>query len=331
MSIDNRDKQGRKIDYLRISITDRCNLRCCYCMPKGIELLEMSDILSFEEIESIVKAFSKEGITRLKITGGEPLVRLGCSELIARLKATEGIEDITITTNGILLEDKLEELKAAGVSGINISLDTLDREKYKRITGFDSLGKVLSAVDASIDSGINTKINTAVMKGINTDEISDLAELAKEKNVCVRFIEMMPIGYGTQFKYADNKEILSQLKVKYPSLKPDNQSHGNGPAVYYRAEDFKGSIGFISAVSGKFCESCNRMRLTSTGVLKYCLCFEDGKDLRKILRDKSLSEELKEERLRESFREALSKKPVEHCFEDRDRISETKEMFRIGG
>ena len=172
-----------------------------------IELLEMSDILSFEEIESIVKAFSKEGITRLKITGGEPLVRLGCSELIARLKATEGIEDITITTNGILLEDKLEELKAAGVSGINISLDTLDREKYKRITGFDSLGKVLSAVDASIDSGINTKINTAVMKGINTDEISDLAELAKEKNVCVRFIEMMPIGYGTQFKYADNKEI----------------------------------------------------------------------------------------------------------------------------
>ncbi len=331
MSIDNRDKQGRKIDYLRISITDRCNLRCCYCMPKGIELLEMSDILSFEEIESIVRAFAKEGITRLKITGGEPLVRLGCEELTARLKATAGIEDITITTNGVLLEDKLEALKAAGVSGINISLDTLDREKYKRITGFDKLNKVLSAVDAAIASGINTKINTAVMKGINTDEIPELARLARDKNVCVRFIEMMPIGYGTQFKYADNSEVLSLLKREYPGLKPDCERHGNGPAVYYRAEDFKGSIGFISAVSGKFCESCNRMRLTSTGVLKYCLCFEDGKDLRKILRDKSLSEELKEERLRESFREALSKKPVEHCFEDRDRISETKEMFRIGG
>lgn len=327
----NHDKLGRNIDYLRISVTDRCNLRCCYCMPKGIELLEMSDILSFEEIETTVKAFAKEGIRRLKITGGEPLVRPSCTELIGRLKSINGIEDITITTNGVLLKEKLSDLKRAGVSGINISLDTLDRDKYKRITGFDKLPEVLSALEASISSGINTKINTAVMKGINTDETADLAKLAKDKNICVRFIEMMPIGYGTRFEYADNSEILELLLEKYPSLSPDNERHGNGPAVYYKAEDFKGSIGFISAVSGKFCESCNRMRLTSTGVLKYCLCFDNGTDIRSVLRDGSLSEESREKRLREAFRDALSRKPAEHCFEDIGRISETKEMFRIGG
>ncbi len=327
----NRDSQGRRIDYLRISVTDRCNLRCCYCMPKGIKLCEHSDILSFEEIESVVRAFSKEGIRRLKITGGEPLVRIGCPELIGRLKAIEGIEEVSITTNGVLLREKLPELKKAGVDGINISLDTLDREKYERIAGFDRLGEVLSAIDEAVASGIRTKINTAVMKGINTDEIKALAELAKDRDMDVRFIEMMPIGFGTDFDTADNEEILERLKAEYPTLSPDESRHGNGPAVYYRAEGFKGSIGFISAVSKKFCESCNRMRLTSTGVLKYCLCFEDGTDIKSILRREGLSESEKELLLREEFRKALEKKPKEHCFEDKNKISEKKEMFRIGG
>lgn len=328
---ENRDKEGRSIDYLRISVTDRCNLRCCYCMPEGIKLLEMSDILSYEEIEHIVRVFAEEGISRLKVTGGEPLVRPGCPGLIKRLKSVPGIEEISITTNGILLKKNLDELKEAGLDGINISLDTLNREKYRKITGFDKLKEVLEAVDAAVDSGIRTKINTAVMKGINTDEILELARMAMDRALDVRFIEMMPIGYGSRFEYADNSYILAELKKEYPDMTGDSRRHGNGPAVYYSIPGFAGGIGFISAVSNKFCENCNRMRLTSTGVLKYCLCFEDGSELKSILRDNGMSESLKDERLREEFRRAMAKKPKEHCFEDRSRISETKEMFRIGG
>lgn len=336
----NIDRFGRRINYLRISVTDRCNLRCRYCMPKDIPLIAHDEVLRFDEIVLIAEAAAKVGISHLKVTGGEPLVRKGTPALCKRLKAVEGIETVTLTTNGFLLEQFLPELIDAGIDGINISLDTLSREKYKNITGFDKLEDVKRAIHASIEAGIPTKINVAVMNGVNTDEIIPLAELAKEQKLHVRFIEMMPIGHGTEFKSFDNRSVLAKIREKYPDIARDEQVLGSGPAAYYHIPGFCGSIGFISAINHKFCDACNRMRLTSTGLLKYCLCFEDGIDLRSILRTEDSKKafvgegkarEEKKQKLEQAFRDAISMKPQEHCFDQKKQISEHHGMSQIGG
>ena len=323
------DSFGRKIEYLRISITDRCNLRCRYCMPNGIDLISMKDILTFEEIVEVAKAASFLGITKLKITGGEPLVRIGCTDLIAQLKALDGIEEVTLTTNGILLSKYLDPLIRSGIDAVNISLDTLDKEKYKTITGFDHLEDVLQSIDDCLLSGIRLKINTVLQQGLNDNEWPDLVMLAKGKPLDIRFIEMMPIGQGALFKPVSNEDILDGLKQRFPIIVEDEKKHGNGPAKYVNIPGFTGSVGFISAIHGKFCSSCNRLRLTAVGELKPCLCFGDTMDLRKILRSTDGSE--RHQMLADTIQNAIMSKPESHCFENRSLITENKRMISIGG
>lgn len=327
-----KDSFGRTIDYMRISITDRCNLRCRYCMPDGVEWLPMADILTYEELLRVCRAGARLGIRHIKITGGEPLVRKGCCSLIGSIREIPGIEAVTITTNGILLSRYLTELKEAGVDGINVSLDTVERQRYQEITGFDGLDQVLSGVREAAAAGLKVKINAVSLAGDTprdgTYSWEPVAELARSLPVDVRFIEMMPIGYGKQFETVDHEELKRQMKQVYPGMEQDHSSHGYGPAVYYRIPGFMGGIGLISAIHGKFCSDCNRIRLTSTGYMKTCLCYEDGVDLREVLRG---NDPEADERLVETMRAAVGQKPMAHCFEEPERITEGHNMISIGG
>lgn len=318
-----KDQFERTIDYVRISITDRCNLRCRYCMPEGVELVSMGEILTYEEIETICREAAKEGITKLKITGGEPLVRRGCVSLVEKLKSIPGIQQVTMTTNGVLLEEYAQSLVKAGLDGINISLDSLKAETYGWITGRDEMPKVLKGIQSALDAGLKTKINVVLQKEVNASEWEQLLELAKENPLDVRFIEMMPIGYGKQFEPVSNEELLKKLTEKYPELHRDVQVHGNGPARYYELPGFQGSVGFISAIHEKFCDSCNRIRLTAQGELKPCLCYGQSYDLKQALRGDG--------DIRKIIRKAIQKKPKQHCFEQVNEITEEKRMVQIGG
>ncbi len=332
-----KDPWGRIIDYMRISITDRCNLRCKYCMPEGIDWIPMDEILTLEEIAQVASCGALLGIRHIKITGGEPLVRLGCCHLIRTLKQIPGIEKVTITTNGILLGQYLESLKQAGIDGINISLDTTDRCLFKKITGTDGLEMVLESLKQAVAMGLPVKVNAVSVDWDSWREDGQagvawksLLELARTDPVDVRFIEMMPIGAGKDFPTVSHERLLTELKASYPGVKRDMKVHGFGPAVYYTIDGFRGSIGFISAIHGKFCDSCNRVRLTSKGYLKTCLCYEDGVDLRKILRA-DLPDREKRIRMEQAMEEAILQKPIAHCFDDPGQITEHKGMSCIGG
>ena len=340
-----KDRQGREIDYMRISITDRCNLRCRYCMPDGIETVPKGCILSLEEIQAAAICAARLGIRFLKVTGGEPLVRKDCCHLIQTLKGISGIEKVTLTTNGVLLEPVLEELKSGGIDGINISLDTLDRKTYETITGKDCLNQVLSAVEAAVKLKIPVKLN-AVSLDLGKDHWTELTELARRLPVDVRLIELMPIGHGKDFPSMDHRLLFAELKKQYPGMEEDRRFHGPGPAVYYQIPGFAGTVGFISAVHGKFCASCNRVRLTSQGFFKPCLCYEDGVDLRPILRAGCSAPEnghfhwpetirpddkKKKKRLEEAMKKAIWEKPKAHCFEHPGEITEAADMVSIGG
>lgn len=325
------DSLGRNINYMRISITDRCNLRCKYCMPDGIDYVSMKEILSYEEIVAIVKEAVKLGISKIKITGGEPLVRRECYKLVKMIKEVEGIDEVTLTTNGVLLAQQLPSLIEAGIDGINVSLDTLDRNRFKEITGMDSFDEVCCGIDAAINAGIKTKINVVSLKykkEILTEDFIRLIELTRKKNLDVRFIEMMPIGSGKGFDLASNDLLIREILSVYPQMTLDNTEHGNGPAVYYKIPGFKGSLGFISAMHGKFCTSCNRVRLSSRGYMKACLCYDSGKELMPILRGDSFNSSKK---LREAMAEVIYNKPEAHCFERIMDITEDKYMASIGG
>ena len=324
-----RDRFERTINYMRISVTDRCNLRCRYRMPVGITECSMQEILTYEEIIEIAKAAEDCGITRFKITGGEPLVRKGVETLVCSLKELPLTEQVTLTTNGVLLEEKLPALMEAGLDAVNISLDTTDREKYRQITGRDCLTQVLHAVRASVDSGIRTKINAVLIPGCNEDAFLPLVQMASELPVDVRFIELMPIGEGSSNRGMDNRTLIGELYAAFPGTVPDPAPRGNGPAVYYAVPGFTGRIGFISAIHGKFCDSCNRVRLTSTGFLKQCLCFEDGSDLRAILRNREGTG--RRRLLTEAIRIAASNKPEAHSFDRPELITEKHRMSGIGG
>lgn len=319
------DLYGRKIDYMRISITDRCNLRCRYCMPNGIEWIPMDEILTYEEIETVCRVAVSVGINKFKITGGEPLVRKGCPELIGNIKRIPGVEQVTITTNGILLKEQLDRLILAGVDAVNVSLDTLDQEKFKQITGFDMLDQVEASIKSAVDKGLRVKINTVLQKDVNDEEWPGLMKLAKDHRLDVRFIEMMPIGYGKKSRMISNSDLLAQMQQLYPGMEPDEKRHGNGPAVYYKVPGFEGSIGFISAIHGKFCGSCNRIRMTSTGELKACLCYQDSDSLRDAVRKGD------EDEVRRLLELTISKKPEMHCFETVDSVTESRQMVKIGG
>lgn len=327
------DGYGRTIEYMRISITDRCNLRCRYCMPDGVELVPMSDILSFEEIEEICRAAAGLGIKKIKVTGGEPLVRRGCAAFIGRLKKIPGIEEVTLTTNGVLLTQQIYALCENGLDAVNVSLDTLSRCNYEQITGKDELLHVLEGIQAVLDAGIRIKINSVLQKGQNDTEWRHLLELAKSEPIDVRFIEMMPIGYGKQFETIYNDDIQQKIREIYPDLQEDTRVHGNGPATYYYIPGFKGSIGFISAIHGKFCDTCNRIRLTSQGMVKPCLCYGKSYNLKEILRNsgESLGTEGMKLLLKQRLQTAILEKPEQHCFEHLADITEEKDMIQIGG
>ena len=318
-----KDRLGREIDYIRISITDRCNLRCGYCMPEcGVPSVSHDMILRFDEIVRLVKIFCSLGIKNVKITGGEPLVRKGAVGLIKDIKAIDGIEKVSLTTNGILLSENLNALAEAGIEGINISLDTLDRQKYMKITGFDGLNTVLKVIDeCRAFPEIKIKINAVTMADYNRDEICKLADFASEAGATLRFIEMMPIGLGTGFGGYNQDEIMTVLEEAYGPAKTINEEVGSGPAKYYSFEGLEGRIGFISPISHKFCRSCNRIRLTSEGLLRPCLGSEMGTDLRKPMRDDASDEELAS-----LICEEILNKPAGHCFEATDSL-----MSKIGG
>ena len=318
-----KDRLGREIDYIRISITDRCNLRCGYCMPEcGVPSVPHDKILRFDEIVRLVKIFCSLGIKNVKITGGEPLVRKGAVGLIKDIKAIDGIEKVSLTTNGILLSENLNALAEAGIEGINISLDTLDRQKYMKITGFDGLNTVLKVIDeCRAFPEIRIKINAVTLADYNRDEICTLADFAADMGVTLRFIEMMPIGLGTGFGGYNQDEIMTVLEEAYGPAKTINEEVGSGPAKYYSFEGLKGRIGFISPISHKFCRSCNRIRLTSEGLLRPCLGSEMGTDLRKPMRDDASDEELAS-----LICEEIMNKPAGHCFEATDSL-----MSKIGG
>ena len=324
-----KDSYGREINYMRISITDRCNLRCRYCMPDGAEWIPMKEILTYEEITEVCQEAVKLGITRFKITGGEPLVRRGCQEVIRMIKNIPGTELVTLTTNGLLLGEQLEALLSAGLDAVNISLDTLDIKKYEWITGFDKLAVVLSSIEKAVASGIPVKINAVLQKGMNEEEWLPLTELARKLPLSVRFIEMMPIGYGSSFAGMPQEKIMNLVEQKFGKMIPYNgKPLGNGPCTYYTVDGFEGKIGFISAISHKFCSQCNRIRLTSQGYLKTCLQYTAGRDLRAVLRNGGTDEELKDR-----IRAALAEKPDGHHFREKAKEDDTESlcMSQIGG
>ena len=324
-----KDSYGREINYMRISITDRCNLRCRYCMPDGAEWIPMKEILTYEEITEVCQEAVKLGITRFKITGGEPLVRRGCPEVIRMIKNIPGTELVTLTTNGLLLGEQLEALLSAGLDAVNISLDTLDIKKYEWITGFDKLAVVLSSIEKAVASGIPVKINAVLQKGMNEEEWLPLTELARKLPLSVRFIEMMPIGLGKAYQGSMQEVIQKNLENIYGAAKPDSGAvRGNGPAVYWEFPGFQGKIGFISAISHKFCKDCNRIRMTAEGFVKPCLQFAQGVDMRSLLRGQTDDKELKQ-----VFERLIYEKPRCHQFETEkaDESLEQREMSKIGG
>lgn len=318
-----KDRLGREIDYMRISITDRCNLRCGYCMPEcGVPSVPHDMILRFDEIVRLVKIFCSLGIKNVKITGGEPLVRKGAVSLIKDIKAIGGIEKVSMTTNGILLSENLNALTEAGVDSINISLDTLDKQKYMELTGFDRLDTVLKAIDeCRAFPEIKVKINAVTLADYNRDEICTLADFAADKGATLRFIEMMPIGLGTGFDGYSQNEIMAVLEEAYGPAKTIKEKVGSGPAQYYSFEDYKGRIGLISPMSHKFCGDCNRIRITSEGLLRLCLGSDKGIDLRKPMRNGAGDEELKA-----IIYDGIMNKPAGHRFEATDSL-----MSKIGG
>ena len=318
-----KDRLGREIDYIRISITDRCNLRCGYCMPEcGVPSVSHDMILRFDEIVRLVKIFCSLGIKNVKITGGEPLVRKGAVGLIKDIKAIGGIEKVSMTTNGILLSEKLDVLAEAGIGSINISLDTLDRQKYMELTGLDGLDIVLKVIDeCRAYPEIKVKINAVTLADYNRDEICTLADFAARAGATLRFIEMMPIGLGNGFGGYSQNEILTVLEEAYGPAKTINEEVGSGPAKYYSFEGLKGRIGFISPMSHKFCSSCNRIRLTSEGLLRPCLGSDEGVDMRKPMRNGASDEELAR-----IIHDGIVNKPSGHRFETTDSL-----MSKIGG
>ncbi len=316
-----KDAYDRTINYLRISVTDLCNLRCSYCMPEnGVVKKLHSEILSVEEIVSIVRAAAELGVNKVRITGGEPLVRNGILEICRQIGAIEGLKEICITTNGILLGGMAKELKQSGVSRVNISLDTLDPAKYKKITRCGELDDVLRGIQAAEEAGLlPLKINTVLIGGFNDDEIGSLVELTRNKEIDVRFIELMPIGECVGW---ESKCFISSSKVleREPRLEPI-ESPAGGVETLYRIPGYKGRIGLINPMSHPFCEQCNRIRLTADGKLKTCLHSSEEINLK----------DLPYEAVKERIASAIKNKPQRHYLNEFTRSDSTRSMFQIGG
>jgi cyclic pyranopterin phosphate synthase len=320
------DSFGRSINYLRISVTDRCNLRCLYCMPpEGVPQISHNEILTYEEIRTVVRAAAELGINKIRLTGGEPLVRAELPKLIKMLSRIEGIQELSLTTNGTFLKNYALELKQAGLSRINVSLDTLKADKFQYITRLGKLKNVLEGIKAAKKVGFQpVKINTVVMRGINDDEILDFARMTYKDGWHVRFIELMPFKGVAEF--VPSIELRQHISL-LGKLEPSAFIAGNGPAMYYRLAGAKGTIGFISPLTEtSFCSRCNRMRLTPDGRLRPCLLREDEIDLKMPLRNNASMEELKRLILK-----AVTSKPEHHHLEGGNVRLVKRKMSQIGG
>ena len=314
-----KDRYGRTIKYLRLSVTDLCNCRCVYCMGEnGVPRLPHSAILSFEEIEEIVRAAVSLGVTKVRLTGGEPLVRRGIDELVRRLRGIEGVEELAMTTNGARLAEYAARLKSAGLDRLNVSLDTLDPEKFRRITRIGELRDTLDGLDAARRAGFeHIKLNTVLMGGVNDDEIAEIAALAKDGAFDVRFIELMPIGECTDW---DRRRFLPAERV-LEYLPKGERVPSDGVAELWRPAGFRGTVGLIRPLSHRFCADCDRIRVTADGCLKPCL-----HSAREIpLRGKH------GETLVRTIAEGMQTKPREHHMADGHASESRRGMNRIGG
>jgi len=307
------DRFGRSIEYLRLSVTDRCDLRCTYCLPKGFkDFEEPQHWLTFDEIERLLAAFARLGTSRIRLTGGEPLLRRGLPELARRIGALPGIRDLSLSTNATRLDRYAPALKAAGISRINVSLDSLDRECMERITGHDSLPKIMAGIMAGKAAGfLPIKINMVAMRGVNDDEIDDMAAFCIEQGFILRLIEAMPMGAtGRDAAFLDLGPIQSRLKEKF-NLRPQASELGGGPARYLTTADGSANIGFITPMSQHFCATCNRVRLAVDGTLYLCLGQEEKFEFRPLLRDGASDAELEA-----AIRSAIALKPQQHDFRE---------------
>lgn len=319
------DSYHRHINYLRISVTDRCNLRCIYCMPEtGVPWIPHSEILTYEEIATVVRVGANMGINKIRVTGGEPTTRAELPKLIELLTDINGIDEVSLTSNGILLKHQALALKKAGLHRINISLDTFKQERYKNITRLGNLQDALDGIEAAKDAGLNpVKIDMVVIKGINDDEVVDFARKTYEQGWHIRFIEMMPLSSINGL--VSESEIRNRID-SLGKIEPSSPPKGNGPAKYYCLQGAKGTIGFISPVTKPFCHLCNRLRLTSYGQLCSCLLSDDGVDLKKPLRNSKLPEE----EIRRLMVKLVALKPAQHELANNE-LALTRKMSQIGG
>ena len=349
-----RDGLGRNIDYLRISVTDKCNLRCKYCMPpQGILPVAHEEILTLEEVFRLVGIMEQLGIRKVRLTGGEPMVRKNLPWLVEQIHGLSGIREIAMTTNGTLFASQAEVYRSAGLTAVNISLDTLDPERFRCITGCDradraaGVDSVLRAIDAALEQQLRVKINCVPCVEMNGDDIEGIAALAADRPVDVRFIELMPIGCGKEYTGIPSKEILRRLERRFGAAiavpgksslavaghAADPYEKTDGPAEYYQFPGFPGRIGFISPISYKFCNECNRVRLTCEGRLKLCLHYDRGLELKPLLRSGASDEEIGRQIIN-----ALKEKPSEHHFREKAAgeelpggVEEQRKMVQIGG
>jgi cyclic pyranopterin phosphate synthase len=326
----NIDHYNRRITYLRVSVTDRCNLRCIYCVPvKDLTLLNHGEILSYEEILRVLQAGAEIGIEKVRLTGGEPLVRRNFVHFVESVCQMSAFKEVSITTNGVHLKEKAQEIFDAGVRRINVSLDTLDPLKYAKITGRDYFDKVWEGLEEAEAVGFSPiKLNVVAIRGINDDELLDFAQLSVRKPYHIRFIEYMPIGHDNRWtpeKYISSDEIKSKLESFSPLHKIPHLTE-DGPAKRCRFESAKGEIGFISALSHHFCSTCNRLRLTADGKLRPCLFAEDEVDIKTPLRSGCSQEDL-----RCVFQQAIAKKPKGHLAKISERVQCLRPMSAIGG
>ena len=308
------DRFGRDINYLRISVTDRCNLRCHYCMPlHGLEFHQKSEVLSFEEIVTTVQVANELGVDRARLTGGEPLVRRDLPKLVKLLRTETDLKELSMTTNGLLLERYADELAEAGLDWVNISLDSLRPERFKKITRFGILETVWSAIEKAGEVGLKPiKINTLAIKGFNDDEVGEWIDLTMKHELMVRFLELMPIGEGAYLsgfgEFQDLTEMRERLTDEY-GLVPAKPAKGNGPAKYWKVPGAKGMIGFITPMSDKYCDTCNRFRLTANGEIRPCLAYDVNINLGDIIKSGD------RDAIRQGLLDAAAIKPEGHNWE----------------
>lgn len=322
-----QDQFGRTINYVRLSLTDRCNLRCLYCMPKKVcQSYSKHEQLTDDEIVRLVKALATLGINKVRLTGGEPLCRPHIETLTRRLADIQGIDKLALTTNGQLLCEKFDDLYHAGITHINVSIDSLQAKRFEQMTRGGDIRCIQQALTKALASGIVCKLNVVLLEGINDDEILDFASITQKAPIDVRFIELMPIGEGKKYTGVKSENIVQRIQEQFSITSVDTKEKTSGPATYIKLENALGNIGFISPMSSCFCKTCNRVRITTDGILKQCLSWHSDIDVKAYLRNGQTDEQL-----RAFLFDAIYHKPEKNLFAHFDRRAEERRMNEIGG